>query len=167
MTDEPFPAKTKADQDLRRWANYSAILALVAVAVSAGSVVTALDIGSLSAGFTPTLLAERLLPQVPVIFYIFAALAARAILDRISDGEFFSARNISGVAELGSRMVWGAGLALFVIPSVLDWVHGIAGYRVDFRPETLIIATIGLCLLALGRLLLRAQKLEAEMEAII
>ena len=102
-----------------------------------------------------------------MLFYLFAALAARALLDRISEGQFFSARNIAGFAELGSRMVWGAGIAIFLVLAIVDWSNGVYDYRVDFRPEPLVIGTIGLCLLVLGRLLLRAQKLEAEMEAIV
>lgn len=163
---EPAPP-SKAEAEMRRLAHYAAIFALVAVAVCAASVVTALDVGTLTRQFTPHLLLQRLLPQVPVVFYLFAALAARAIVDRISEGQFFSSRNIDGFAELGSRLAWGAGVAIFAVPAILDWSNGIAGYRVDFRPESLVIGTIGLCLLVLGRLLLRAQQIEAEMQAIV
>ena len=164
--NEPV-AQTKSEAEMRRMANFAAILALVAVAVCVASAVTAIDVGSLTGNFSLILLVQRVVPVVPVIFYLFAALSARAILDRISEGQFFSARNISGLAELGSRVVWGAGVAIFLVPAILDWSNGVAGYRVDFRPEPLVIGTIGLCLTVLGRLLLRAQALEAELEAIV
>lgn len=163
---EPAP-KTKAEADMRRLASFAAIFALIAVAVCAAAAVTAIDVGSLTGNFTWPLLVQRVVPVVPVIFYLLAALSARAILDHISEGEFFSTHNISGIAQLGSRVAWGAGIAIFAVPPILDWTHGVGGYRVDFRPEPLVIGTIGACLLVLGRLLLRAQQLEAEMEAIV
>ncbi len=64
-------------------------------------------------------------------------------------------------------MVWGAGFAIFAVLAINDWTTGTYDYRIDFRPEPLVIGTIGVCLLVLGRLLLRAQKLESEMEAIV
>ena len=77
--------------------------------------------------------------------------ARELILDHISEGEYFSAKNIRALGDMGGSLLWGAGWAAFVVPSLGDWTSGIGGYRVDFRPETLVIATVGLCLLVIGR----------------
>ena len=163
---EPI-AKTKAEADLRRMAKITSFVALAAFALTLGSVVSKLDLGALSQNFSLPLLADRLVPLLPAFFYALAALAAQRILDRISEGQFFSARNIKGLSDMGGAMLWGAAWSVFLVVAIADWVHGTFDYRTDFRPETIVIGTIGLCLLVLGRLLLRAQELETEMEGIV
>jgi hypothetical protein len=160
-------AKTAAEIDLRRMAKITSLIALAAFAVTLATVITRLDIGSLSQNFSLALLADRLVPQLPALFYAFAALSALRILDRISEGNYFSERNIKALSDMGGAMLWGAGWSVFLVLAIADWVHGIYDYRVDVRPEPIVVGTIGLCLLVLGRLLVRAQKLEHEMEAIV
>lgn len=164
--DSP-PPKSKSEAELRRMAKITSLVALAAFAVTLASVIAKIDIGSLAQGFSLPLLADRLVPQLPALFYALAALSALRILDRISEGQYFAARNIKALADMGGAMLWGAGWSVFGLLAIADWVHGIYDYRVDFRPEPIVIGTIGLCLLVLGQLLLRAQKLESEMEAIV
>ncbi len=166
MTTEPAP-KTAAEAEMRRRAKIASIVALAAFALSLASVVTSLDIGSLSQNFSLTLLLQRLAPEVPALFYVLAALAALRILDRISEGQYFSGQNIKALSDMGGAMLWGAAWTILLVPAIGDWLGGTVDYRVDFRPEPIVIGTIGLCLLVLGRLLLRAQKLESDMEAIV
>ena len=170
---EPAP-KSTSEADLRKFAATCAALCLIAFVAILAAIVRQLDLATLFGAFrgdgaVPAFLAlaDKLAPIVPSLFYLGAALAARAILDRISEGQYFSVRNISGLSELGARMVWGAGFAIFAVLAINDWTTGTYDYRIDFRPEPLVIGTIGVCLLVLGRLLLRAQKLESEMEAIV
>jgi hypothetical protein len=166
---------------MRQLAKFAALVALLAMAVILAALLAALDglslipnfARSLTEGngplFGTTLLAliHKLAPLLPFGSYLTAVLAARGILDRISEGQTFSAANIAGLGEIGTALLTGAAIAAFLVPSLGDWTAGHGGYRADFRPETLVIATIGLCLMVLGRLFLRAQKLEAEMEAIV
>jgi hypothetical protein len=177
---EPAP-QTKAEADMRRLAKFAALIALIAVAVIVAALLAALDALSLIPDFAKSLtegngpllgstllaLIHKLAPLIPFGSYLTAVLAARGILDRISEGQTFSSANIVGLGEIGTAMLTGGALAAFLVPSLGDWTAGVGGYRADFRPETLVIATIGLCLMVLGRLLLRAQALEAEMEGIV
>ena len=166
---------------MRRLAKFARLAALVAFAVIVAAMLQALDLLTLldpwirgvttadGALLGTTALAglHKVAPLIPTGFYLTAVLGAVGILDHISEGEYFSARNIRALADMGGSMLWGAGWTLFLVQALLDWTAGSFGYRVDFRPEPLVIGTIGLCLLVLGRLLLRAQKLESEMEAIV
>jgi hypothetical protein len=174
-------AKSKAEADMRLLAKRASLVALLAIVVLFVSLLTAFNLlpliepfirGATTADaelFWATMITgiHRLVPVIPFAFYLLAVLGALRILDRISEGEYFSSGNIGGIGEIGGSMLWGAGWAAFVVPALSDWTAGIGGYRVDFRPETLVIATIGLCLLVLGRLLVRAQQLEAEIEGIV
>lgn len=173
MTAQSAPT-SKAEADLRKFAATSAALCLIAFVAIVVSIVNQLDLASLfgalhSEAMGPALagLVHRLVPVVPALFYLGAALAARAILDRIGEGQYFSARNIVGLGEVGMRLTWGAGFAILAVLAVNDWTDGIYDYRVDFRPEPLAIGTIGLSLLVVCRLLLRAQKLESDPGAIV
>jgi hypothetical protein len=163
---EPAP-KTAAEAELRRRAKFFSIIVLGAFALILASVITSLDIGSLSQNFSFGLLVQRLVPELPALFYVLAALSAQRILDRVSEGQFFTAVNIKALADMGGAMLWGAGWSVFLLLAINDWTRGVYDYRVDFRPEPLVIGAIGLSLLVLGRLLLRARQLEAEMEAIV
>jgi Protein of unknown function (DUF2975) len=180
--NEPAP-KSAAEAEMRLLAKRSALFALVAVAVAVtcAALLAALDLVRLFAPFMQAITTgdtgllwrtvldfiHSLVQLIPIGFYLTAVLGALRILDHISEGEYFSARNIRALSDMGGSMLWGAGWALFLVPALSDWTSGVGGYRVDFRPEPLVIATIGLCVLVLGRLLLRAQRLETEMEAIV
>jgi hypothetical protein len=180
MTAEPAP-KSKAEADMRRLAHFAAFVALVAMCLIMVALLEALDALPLIPDFAKAVseadgpllgttllaLAHKVTPLLPFGFYLTAVVAARAILDRISEGQTFSTANVAGLGEIGSAMLSGAAVEGFVVPALSDWTAGSGGYHVDFSPEMLVIATIGLCLLVLGRLLLRAQKLEADMEAIV
>src|SRR3569623_965972 len=180
MTVEP-PAKTQAEADMRRLAKLASIVALAAVAVILAAVLAALKVLELLDPFIRAIATldgallrstaldglRQLVPLIPFGFYLTAVLGAQRILDRISEGQYFSAINIRALGDMGGAMAWGAGWTLFLVLAIGDWLTGTYDYRVDFRPEPIVIGTIGLCLLVLGRLLLRAQKLEADMEAIV
>lgn len=177
---EPAP-RSQAEADMRRLAKFGRLAGLAAFAVIIAALLGALDLLALLdpwirgvttadgalLGTTAIAALHKIAPLIPVGFYLTAVLGAVGILHHISEGEYFSARNIRALADMGGAMLWGAGWTLFLVQGILDWTSGAGGYRVDFRPEPLVIGTIGLCLLVLGRLLLRAQKLESEMEAIV
>jgi len=182
MTNPAEPiAKTQAEADMRRLAKIGSIAALVGVAVIVAAMLAGLGLLSLIDPFVKAVTTldgglfwttglaalHQLAPLIPIGFYLTAVLGALRILDRISEGQYFSETNIRTLGEMGGSMLWGAGWTVFLVPALSDWTAGIVDYRVDFRPEPLVIGTIGLCLLVLGRLLLRAQKLEADMAEIV
>jgi hypothetical protein len=177
----PLPVALKSEADMRSMAKGASLLALLAVliiglALLAGldaltliepfwRSVTTLDLSLL--GSTLLALLGKFAPLIPVSFYLLAVLGAAGILDQIGKGEYFSARNIRALSDMGGSMLWGAAWAAFVAPAVAEWVAGRPGYRFLLEPEILVIGIIGMSILVIGRLFARAQQLESEMGEIL
>jgi hypothetical protein len=180
-----MPATTavlpKAEAELRNLAKSTSLLALVGVVVVFAALLAALDALTLIEPFvraattwdwglfgaTLVALIHKLAPIIPAGFYLLAVLGAAGILDQIGKGEYFSARNIRALSDMGGSMTIGAFWAALLVPSIGDWTAGIGGYRVDFRPEVIVIFIIGAAIAVIGRLFLRAQRLEADMAEIL
>jgi hypothetical protein len=175
------PALPKAEADLRRLAKNTSLLALVGVVVVLSAVLGALDALSLIDPFaravatldwglfgtTFVALIHKIAPVIPSGFYLLAVLGASGILNHISEGEYFSARNIRALSDMGGSMTIGAFWAAMLVPAISDWTNGIGGYRVNFSPEIIVIFIIGGAIAVIGRLFLRAQALETAMEEIV
>jgi hypothetical protein len=176
----PLP---KPEADMRNLAKGASLLALASVFVFFAALLAGLDALPLIEPFARAVstwdwglwgttwmaLLNRVAHIIPVSLYLLAVLGAAGILDQIGKGEYFSTRNIRALGDMGGAMLWGAVWAIFLVPSIIDWTGRAPGrgYSVDLSPETVLIAIIGLCLLVIGRLFLRARKLEAEMEEIV
>jgi hypothetical protein len=171
----------KSETDMRNLAKGASLLAIFAVFVVAAALLAALDALTLIEPFARAMsagdwalfgetfraLIGKLAPLAPVGFYLLAVLGAAGILDHIGKGEYFSARNIRALSDMGGAMTIGAVWAALLVPAIGEWTAGRGGYRVDFSPEVLVIFVIGASLSIIGRLFLRAQKLEAEMGEIV
>ena len=175
------PVLAKAEADMRNLAKTSSLFAIFAVFVIAAALLAALDALTLIEPFarasttwdwglfgtTLVALIHKIAPLIPTGFYLLAVLGAAGILDHIGKGEYFSARNIRALSDMGGSMTIGAVWAGLIVPALGDWTSGIGGYRVDFSPEVIVIFTIGSAIAVIGRLFLRAQQLEAEMGEIV
>ena len=177
----PLPVSLKSETDLRNLARSTSLLALLAVVIMGVALLAGLDALTLIEPFwrsvttldfalfgtTFVALLGKFVPLVPISLYLLAVLGAAGILDQIGKGEYFSTRNIRAIADMGGSMLWGALWAAFIVPAVAEWVAGRGGYRFTLEPEILVIGIIGLSILVIGRLFLRAQQLESEMEEIV
>ena len=177
----PAPTLNKSEADLRKLAKMSSLLAIAAALVIAISFLAALKLLNLIEAFARSAstgdvglfgsllvaLLHEIVPLIPVGFYLLAVLGAAGILDHIGKGEYFSERNIRALADMGGSLAFGGFWAALLVPALSAWTGGIGGYRVDFSPEVLVILTIGGAITVIGRLFLRARKLEAEMEEIV
>jgi hypothetical protein len=175
------PALSKAEAELRNLARGTSLLALIGVVVVFAALLAALDALTLIEPFaratstrdwglfgtTLVALIHKIAPVIPVGFYLLAVLGAAGILDQIGKGEYFSARNIRALSDMGGSMTIGAVWAALLVPAIGDWTIGAGGYRVDFSPEVIVIFIIGAALAVIGRLFLRAQQLETAMEEIV
>jgi hypothetical protein len=171
----------KSETDMRNLAKGASLLAIVAVFIIAAALLSGLNVLKLiepfaratSTGdmglFGATLLAliHDLIPLVPVSLYLLAVLGAAGILDHIGKGEYFSERNIRALADMGGAMAFGGFWAALLVPALSDWTSGVGGYRVNLEPEIIVIFVIGGAVTVIGRLFLRAQRLEAAMEEIV
>lgn len=175
------PALAKDEADLRNLAKMASLMAIAAIFIIAAALLAGLEVLKLIEPFAratstwdwglfgTTLLAlvHELVPLVPVSLYLLAVLGAAGILDHIGKGEYFSERNIRALSDMGGAMAFGGVWAALLVPAISDWTAGLGGYRTDVDPEVLVILTIGGAITVIGRLFLRARKLEAEMEEIV
>src|SRR5204862_8119527 len=104
---------------------------------------------------------------IPAGFYLRAVLGAAGILAQIGKGEYFSARNIRALSDMGGSMTLGAFWAALLVPAIGDWTEGRWRYHVDFRPEVIVIFIIGAAIAMIGRLFLQPQALETAMEEVV
>ena len=176
-----LPALPKAETELRNLAKSTSLLALVGVVVVFAALLGALDALSLIEPFARSVstldwglfgttfvaLIHKIAPVIPAGFYLLAVLGAAGILDQIGKGEYFSARNIRALSDMGGSMTIGAFWAALLVPAIADWTSGVYGYRVNFSPEVIVIFIIGAAIAVIGRLFLRAQQLETAMEEIV
>jgi hypothetical protein len=174
-------APSKAEDDMRNLAKGASLLALLAVLIIALGLLAGLDALVLIepfaravtsfdfALFFTTFLAllGKFAPLVPIGFYLLAVLGAAGILDHIGKGEYFSTRNIRALGDMGGSMLWGAFWAAFLAPAIAGWIAGRYGYQFRLEPEIIVIGIIGLSILVIGRLFLRAQQLEADIGAFV
>jgi hypothetical protein len=91
------------------------------------------------------LLGERLLRLTPVIPLIFALWETRAYLGRLARGEVGGPATMQMLGRVGGALLWSAGLSMFVVPTLTNWVHG--GFDFDFSFDAASIALAGLGLL--------------------
>jgi hypothetical protein len=171
----------KEEADLRNMARLSSLMAIAAVFIIASALLAGLGVLKFIEpfaratstfdwalfGVTLAALAHDLVPLVPIAFYLLAVLGAAGILDHIGKGEYFSERNIRALADMGGSMAFGGLWAALLVPSISDWTAGRGGYRTDVSPEVLVILTIGGAILVIGRLFLRARRLETEIGEIV
>lgn len=181
MTDSTAPILPKDEAELRNQAKLASLMAIAAVFIIAAALLAALDVLKLIEPFaratstwdwalfgaTLVALIHELVPLIPVAFYLLAVLGAAGILDHIGKGEYFSERNIRALSDMGGSMAFGGVWATLLVPSISDWTAGLGGYRTNASPAELVILSIGGAILVMGRLFLRARKLEAEMEEIV
>lgn len=177
----PAAALSKSEADMRNLARGASLLALLSVLIIGVALLARLDALTLiepfwrsvttldTALFGTTVLAVlgKFAPLIPVSLYLLAVLGAAGILDHIGKGEYFSARNIRALGDMGGSMLWGALWAAFIVPAIAEWTAGRGGYRFALEPEILVIGIIGMSVLVIGRLFARAQRIETEMEEIV
>lgn len=116
---------------------------------------------------------RRLVTFLPVACYLGGVLAAAAIFGRVARGELFSRANSKSLSDVGSSLLWGAGIGAFAMPFLLGLIDGLqgsgklgVGHAMRLEPETWVIAVVGGAILVLGRMMAHAQSLGDENSAL-
>jgi hypothetical protein len=105
---------------------------------------------------------------LPTFIYIGGVESARKMFHRIGEGELFSEANSKSLADIGGALLYGALAAMVIVPWIQAWIGGEYGFGgVRIEAETLVITVIGGALLVLGRMLVRAGRLQSELDEII
>lgn len=105
---------------------------------------------------------------LPTFIYIGGVDSARKMFHRIGEGELFSEANSKGLADIGGALLYGAVAQMVVVPWLRSWIDGEYGFSgVHIEGETLVITIIGGAILVLGRMMVRARRLQSELDQFI
>lgn len=111
------------------------------------------------------LLGDHLLEVTPVIPLIWALWETRAYLGRLSKGEVWGPATMVMLGRIGDALVWSSALAVFVVPTLSNWVRG--GFDFDWRFEasSLALAGLGLLLSLIARVVRNVVEVAATLKA--
>ncbi|WP_155847273.1 DUF2975 domain-containing protein [Asticcacaulis sp. AC402] len=103
-----------------------------------------------------------LLPQG---LYLCAVWAASNVFGRIGRGDAFGPAMVKGLRETGSCLVYGALLAILIIPTLYPMLSEHSrGVRYNLEIESVTIGLVGVVLYLLAR---QGQALKAELEQFV
>ena len=94
---------------------------------------------------------RNLLQASPAIALIWGLSETRAYLGKLARGEVWGPATMQLLGRVGDALVTAAVLALFVAPTITEWVEGSVGMRVDWDAGYLALAGLGLLLTLISR----------------
>lgn len=117
------------------------------------------------AGSLADLVGDHLLDVTPVIPLLWALWETRAYLGRLSKGEVWGPATMVMLGRIGDALLWSSALAVFVVPTLSNWVRG--GFDFDWRFEAspLALAGLGLLLSLIARVVRNVVEVAATLKA--
>ncbi len=99
------------------------------------------------------------------IFYLFAVWASAEAIERIHSGDAFGAVMVKGLRDIGSNLMWGAGAAVVISPTLTGWIdERFRGVRFDADIASVTIGVLGGVLWLVAA---QGEKLKTEMDSFI
>jgi Protein of unknown function (DUF2975) len=141
-----------------------AILVLVGGGIMDPIVFNARDAGySSSEAFQEV--ARNLLEASPAIALIWGLAETRSYLGRLARGEVWGPATMTMLGRVGDALLSAAVLAIFVAPTLAEWVHGSVGAHVDWDAGYLALAGLGLLLTLISRVVRNVVEVAAALKA--
>ena len=94
---------------------------------------------------------RNLLRASPAIALIWGLLETRVYLGRLARGEVWGPATMQLLGRVGDALVAAVVLAMFVAPTLEQWVEGDIGMRADWDAGYLALAGLGLLLTLISR----------------
>ncbi|MDX2233422.1 MAG: DUF2975 domain-containing protein [Hyphomonadaceae bacterium] len=109
--------------------------------------------------------AVNLLEATPAIALIWGLAETRVYLGRLAKGEVWGPATMQLLGRVGDALVWAAFLAIFVAPTLIEWVRGSPMMRADWDPGYLALAGLGLMLTLIARVVRNVVEVAAALKA--
>lgn len=108
-----------------------------------------------------------LISLLPTLLFLEAVNKLRQALQRFGNGEFFSQRGATLVAEAGSYGVQAMVAVMLITPTLLQWVEREGGIGLRLEPEYLGMLAFAIFVCVTGKVLSAATELKTENDAFV
>jgi|GEM_PF-3419096 hypothetical protein len=96
--------------------------------------------------------------------YLSVAIAASTVFGRIAKGDDFSPTLLRGLNDMGSNLMFGACAAIFLTPTLVEWLHFRGGFKFQSSTESFVILIVGGALFFIANI---GAKISAELNEIV
>lgn len=121
-----------------------------------------------SGGRSLSLWVSALVTDLPTLWYLFATYSAAELLDRMGEGELFSAFNVQRLRRIGRALVGGGLTAIFLVPMFRDLpTRGMLALGVFVTPEVMVVVLLGAALQIVARLYAKSVAMRLELSEIL
>lgn len=108
--------------------------------------------------------ARNLIEAAPGIALIWGLFETRSYLRRLARGEVWGPATMQLLGRVGDALVAAAVLAMFVAPTISEWVEGSFGLRADWNAGYLALAGLGLMLTLISRVVRNVVEVAAALK---
>jgi hypothetical protein len=107
---------------------------------------------------------RNLLDASPAIALIWGLAETRTYLGRLAKGEVWGPATMQMLGRVGDALLAASVLALFIAPTIADWVEGSPSMRWDWDAGYLAIAGLGLLLTLISRVVRNVVEVAAALK---
>jgi hypothetical protein len=108
---------------------------------------------------------RNLLRASPALALIWGLAETRTYLGRLAKGEVWGPATMQMLGRVGDALLSAAVLAIFIAPTVGEWVEGEIGMRADWDAGYLALAGLGLLLTLISRVVRNVVEVAAALKA--
>jgi hypothetical protein len=107
---------------------------------------------------------RNFLEASPAIALIWGLAETRTYLGKLAKGEVWGPATMQMLGRVGDALLAAAVLALFIAPTLMEWVDGSVGMRVDWDAGYLALAGLGLLLTLISRVVRNVVEVAASLK---
>jgi hypothetical protein len=107
---------------------------------------------------------SNLLRASPAIALIWGLAETRGYLGRLARGEVWGPATMQLLGRVGDALVAAAVLAMFIAPTIDQWINGDIGMRADWDAGYLALAGLGLLLTLISRVVRNVVEVAAALK---
>lgn len=108
---------------------------------------------------------RNLLEASPAIALIWGLAETRSYLGRLAKGEVWGPATMQMLGRVGDALLSASVLAIFIAPTLMDWIEGSVGLRTDWDAGYIALAGLGLLLTLISRVVRNVVEVAAALKA--
>ncbi len=107
---------------------------------------------------------RNLLQASPAIALIWGLAETRSYLGRLAKGEVWGPATMQMLGRVGDALLSASVLAIFIAPTLEEWIEGSVGVRVDWDAGYMALAGLGLLLTLISRVVRNVVEVAAALK---
>lgn len=108
--------------------------------------------------------ARNLLQASPAIALIWGLAETRSYLGRLARGEVWGPATMQMLGRVGDALLAASALAIFIAPTIMEWVDGSVGMRAEWDAGYIALAGLGLLLTLISRVVRNVVEVAAALK---